>query len=84
MPYLSSSTNSLDSDMCGVAEGGERNRAELNLEPCKEKFPITNQLQGWSWVGGADVQFTARVDKGPLGHFLRFFMVQSAAFYSYF
>lgn len=40
MPYLSSSTNSLDSDMCGVAEGGVRNQVELNLNATR-KFPIT-------------------------------------------
>lgn len=29
MPSLSSSTNSLDSDMGGVAEGGENNYVEI-------------------------------------------------------
>lgn len=36
MPSLSSSTNSLDSDMGGVAEGGENNLS-LNLNLIKHK-----------------------------------------------
>lgn len=32
MPSLSSSTNSLDSDICGVAEGGERNEIEILMK----------------------------------------------------
>lgn len=39
MPYLSSSTNSLDSDMCGVAEGGEKESS--GIESKQGKFPIT-------------------------------------------
>lgn len=58
MPYLSSSTNSLDSDMCGVAEGGERNQAELNLNPAKKNS------QSQISCGGAGVHCTVRVDKG--------------------
>lgn len=44
MPYLSSSTNSLDSDMCGVAEGGEKESSGIESE--RGKFPVTQQLQG--------------------------------------
>lgn len=44
MPYLSSSTNSLDSDMCGVAEGGEKESS--GIESKRGKFPVTSQLEG--------------------------------------